>query len=154
MTKQELVELLLAGNVQEFNEFRANNPDIEIDLSGVDFVGFDFYIDLSQVNFKSTNLSNANLYGALLCDADLEGANLRGANLSETDLEGANFQNADCRDVNFNSAKFSFNYMTKRNVCFYGANLEGAIFDHEVIYGSEDCNWLNRAILPSLLGLK
>lgn len=72
MTKQELIKLLLAGNVQEFNEFRANNPDIEIDLS---------YADLSGTNLEGADLYEARLEYADLRDANLSGASLTGANL-------------------------------------------------------------------------
>ena len=180
MTKKELIELLQAGKVDEFDKFRKENPDVEIDLSGADLEDANLYrVNLEDAHLEGTNLHSANfcranlsgaglngadltnafllgacLNGASLCNADLEGANLSEAKFKCADLECANFKNADCRDVDFSCANFSFNHRKEKNVCFYGANLESAIFDNEVLYGSEDVHWLNRAILPNLLGLK
>ena len=87
MTKQELIELLQAGKVDEFNKFREDNSDFKINLS-------DAY--LSSARLYRANLTGANLSGAILDDADLTGANLSGANLTGanfacTDLTGAIF---------------------------------------------------------------
>lgn len=106
MANQEQLEILKQG-VDVWNKWRAENPDVEIDLSGADLYG----LDLSRANLESANLNGANLEGANLEGANLEGAqfvfarltraNLRGANLEETDLSYSNLDEADLDDTYF-----------------------------------------------------
>ena len=77
MTNQELIKLLQDGKVDEFNQFRIENPYLKIDLS---------YADLS-----GTNLEGADLYEARLEYADLRDANLSGASLTGSNLYAAKF---------------------------------------------------------------
>lgn len=82
MTKQELIELLQAGKVDEFNKFREENPDVEIDLC---------YADLDKINLRNANLRNVTFYESSLVDADFRGACLVSATFACTDLRGAIF---------------------------------------------------------------
>jgi len=77
MTKQELVELLKAGKIDEFNQFRADNPDFKIDFYGADFSGTDLsYANLAGVNLAGANFTNANLIKANLKNAELYGVKI------------------------------------------------------------------------------
>ena len=114
MDRKQLLGLLKKG-VNYWNKWRKENPEVEIDLSGVNFSdikpkphikkvptinsksfnlrGVNFsYVNLNRVNFRAVNLSKANLSYAKLNKADLREVNLSEANLSHTDLTGACIQ--------------------------------------------------------------
>jgi len=82
MTNQELMKLLQAGKVQEFNKYRKDNPDFIPDLSGVDLLA----ADLTNADF-----TNADFYHAVLHGVNFKGADLTGADLAGADLLGAMF---------------------------------------------------------------
>jgi uncharacterized protein YjbI with pentapeptide repeats len=67
MANQEQLDRLLKQDVQAWNEWRRENPDVQVDLRG------------------------ANLSGATLNGADLRGAAFNGANLISAVLFGATF---------------------------------------------------------------
>ncbi|MHC4324204.1 MAG: pentapeptide repeat-containing protein [Planctomycetota bacterium] len=115
-------------NINEWNSYRADHPEIRIhlqnadlrrtrlegvklsgaDLEGAQFEGADlFAADLKKADLKGANLEKANLWGATLCEADLDGASFVSANLENADLRGANLEKAN----------------------LWGANLEGAIVE-------------------------
>lgn len=89
----------LSQGVDIWNEWRKNNPDVEVILTQV---------KLYNRNLSGANLSGANLSGANLNRANLNGANLNGANLSaiqalETNFAGAVLTAACIQDWNINS---------------------------------------------------
>jgi len=115
-------------NINEWNSYRADHPEIRIhlqnadlrkanlegvklsgaDLEGAQLEGADlFAADLKKADLKRANLEKANLWGATLHDADLDGASFVSANLENADLRGANLEKAN----------------------LWGANLEGAIVE-------------------------
>lgn len=106
MSKQELIELLQAGKVQEFNQFRADNPDFIPDLRGIDlYVGRGSkHAKLKGINFKDALLQDSNLQGAQLQGSNLQGCNLQGANLYRTNLCMVNLQGANLQGINLNRA--------------------------------------------------
>jgi hypothetical protein len=85
MANQEHVALLKQG-VAAWNAWRAENRDVQPDLSGANF---------SEANLREANLSGANLMGAQLVGADLEEANLAHADLTKAMLYKANLRGAD-----------------------------------------------------------
>lgn len=87
-TKEELLALLRAGKVKEFNQVR---PYPKVDLSWANLQE----ADLSGANFSRANFSVADLSGANFSVADLSGAKLLRANLQEVDLSGANLSGAN-----------------------------------------------------------
>jgi hypothetical protein len=105
MANKEQLGILKQG-VEVWNQWRKDNPNAEIDLTGADLIianlsGVDLIIanlsganlteaDLREADLRGADLSGANLEGTILRRADLTRANLAGANLSEADLEGAN----------------------------------------------------------------
>lgn len=116
MANPEHIEQLKSG-VSHWNAWRAKNPSIFPDLSGISVANTKLSgIDLSDanvrnVNFRQSNLSEANLCGANLSDANLEGANLSGAKLINADLcriklTGANLQGANLKKTNIVEAHF------------------------------------------------
>lgn len=76
---------MLRESLAIWNLWRAENPHVEPDLSGV---------DLASANLQGANLSKANLSGSRLTGANLRGANLSDANLTRADLTGADLTQA------------------------------------------------------------
>ena len=120
MANQEQINILKQG-VEFWNNWRAENENIEIDLrsaflekanlSGVNFNK----ANLSKTNLKEADLSKANLSEAdlsrseLWC-ADLAIANLTKANLRESDIRGAELMGANLTRVNLTGAWMGFTH--------------------------------------------
>jgi len=101
---------LLKQNLHIWNEWRKNNPEIEIDL---------IEADLSEIDLTGADLSNVDLSGAKLISADLSRVNLSGAYLAAANLSFAKL----------NRANFSFTYLGSCDLSFATldrANLSGA----------------------------
>ena len=92
MNRDEALELLKAGEVEEWNRWRESGETIP---------------DLSHANLIDAKLTRANLSGANLHDADLSSADLLGASLSGADLSSANFSGANLSDANLSDARCS-----------------------------------------------
>lgn len=74
-----------------WNDWRAQNPERAVDLSGANLVGADLQnTDLSGANLVRADFTRATLVGANLNGAILAGAIFARANLVETNLIGAN----------------------------------------------------------------
>jgi hypothetical protein len=142
MANEEQVALLKAG-VEGWNQWRAREPESEVDLSEAKLSG----ANLSRANLSRTNLGKADLSEAILIAADLyradlyranlSGGNLSGANLGRTNLNGinlsgANLSGADLTNSNLVRAKISNAKISKSNV--YGINvwdLEGEFVEQK-----------------------
>ena len=107
MADAEQLALLTQG-VAAWNQWREDNPDQEIDLSGADFSGADFSgADFSGADFSGADLSDADLSGANLNRVDLSGANLIDADLDRVDLSGANLSHASLSGASLSMATLS-----------------------------------------------
>ena len=134
-----------------WNEWREENPDIEIELLNADFNGAHLegvdlsFAELSGAYLQGADLSLAKLNGAILIDAHLsdahlESAYLSGAKLNGAHLEGANLTRANLRNVNFvradlNGANLSATELTNTNfksVTISHATITGASLWHTV----------------------
>ena len=109
MANEDQLEALLES-VQEWNAWRSENRDIQVDLSraaladeeleGADLTRALLHrADLMVANLRGADLRAASLVGALLLGADLRGvrlqsADLRGADLRESRLEGADLSSS------------------------------------------------------------
>ena len=87
MNKQEWIELLKT-DVKKWN--KKKDGAFIIDLSNTNLSG----ADLSDANLKYANLGNTNLRCADLSDADLRGADLGNTNLRHADLRRADLRSA------------------------------------------------------------
>ena len=114
MANEEHLAILKKG-VDAWNVWRAQHPDVRVDLRGADL----YREILSGANFANGYLDGADLSGAILDGADLSGADLREANLNGGDLRSANLQGANFRDANVSCV-----YLSYANL--WGANLSGA----------------------------
>ena len=86
MANQEHVDLLRREDVQNFNLWRRENPDIVPDLSES---YFSESADLSRVNFSGANLERIDLSGVNITLADFSKSNLTGAILFRAILAGS-----------------------------------------------------------------
>jgi len=96
MANPKHVEIVKQGR-DAIAEWRGDNPDGRLDLSGADLEG----ADLSRAN-----LDEANLIGADLSAANLTCSRLNGTDLIGADLSGANLVAADLYKVDLEKAKF------------------------------------------------
>jgi len=107
MANQEQLDRLLRS-VDEWNQWREQNPDAVIDLAGARLsaylIGDGARLDLSGVNLAGVNLAVVDLSGANLERADLSNADLRRANLAHTNLIGTKLDGADLRYARFDRA--------------------------------------------------
>jgi hypothetical protein len=139
---------ILEGGVDEWNQWRRDNPAERPSLAGIDLSDRDLTginldeLDLTDADFYGANLSRANLKMATLagCDfadvtaasidmykTDLHGAFLTGADLSKAYLNEARLDGADLRAVNLSGAKLEGASLVGCDMS--GSDLSGAILD-------------------------
>src|SRR5688572_17223146 len=139
MANQEQVEILKQG-VHVWNQWRAENLSLQVDLFGAELSGADlkqanlsgadlrqadlwkadlWKADLSEADLGGASLMGASLSRAQLGGAHLMGAHLMGANLSGADLRGADLSGADLREANLNETDLT-------GALLMGANLKRA----------------------------
>nr|BBH86413.1 hypothetical protein KTC_11640 [Thermosporothrix sp. COM3] len=149
---------MLEQGVKRWNQWRTEHPEIVPDLEGADLSGRHFFqANFTGARMRKVNLRDTELYMTDFTDADLESANLVGAEISRTcfrrcHLEfaslvevtsdvGTIFEEAMLRYTNWTQAFFChgtfsranlrhacMDEMIVRQVCFDGADLEGAKF--------------------------
>lgn len=116
-------------DMELWNKMRAQNPDVDPDLSNADLFGADLRganlsnVDLSRANLSKADLSRANLLGANMTEANLAGANLSEAdpcysclleaNLSKADLTRANLTGANLTEANLSGANLTGTDLTR-----------------------------------------
>ncbi|MGB8347044.1 MAG: pentapeptide repeat-containing protein [Ktedonobacteraceae bacterium] len=130
MANWEQIELLKQG-VSKWNEWRAKNQMVDVDLriaelQGMDLRGADLRMaDLSGANLSRANLSGAQLSLAILNEANLEEADLGIPNIDSDDgFEGANLSSSDVRKANLRKARLVCANLSWADLS--GANLEEA----------------------------
>jgi uncharacterized protein YjbI with pentapeptide repeats len=107
--------VILNQGIQVWNEWREENPDIVIDLSGTDLSER----DLQGFNLNKADMSGTDFYGAYLVEADM----------SEANLNKAAFDEADLVETNLSKANLEKSYLFATNLSdanLRGANLQGA----------------------------
>ncbi len=120
MANEEQLAILKQG-VDVWNQWRKENPDVEIDLgyanlgsskflqealsTGKHFSLADVAVDLSGINLSQANLNFVDLYAVNLSSANLHNANLTGAQLTGSNLCQADFSAANLLQVDFSWAK-------------------------------------------------
>ena len=95
MDKQKLQDLLLDGEIKEFNNLvETNNGDV--DLSGLRLRS----IDLRKITYKDLNLEGAYLRASDLRGLDLSKANLKHASIKDAKIAGVLFpSNIDPEEI-------------------------------------------------------
>jgi len=128
MADQEQLTLLRSG-VEAWNAWRAEHPDVPIDLAGAELTG----ASLVQANLLRANLAHAHLEGADLTGALLFGANLEGANLNAANLDGADLGWANLRDTTMLSAEVKGTDLSCAHLA--GANVAHIVWDRRRMRG-------------------
>ena len=129
MADEKLVELL-KRSVEEFNQWRANNPGKRVDLhfenlNGANLNGANLNgADLSNADLSNADLSHANLRQAILRPVDLSGADLSYANLREADMATSSLEGAKLSDADLSGLSLSETDLSGANL--RGVNLSGA----------------------------
>jgi uncharacterized protein YjbI with pentapeptide repeats len=140
MANEEQLAILKQG-VEVWNTWRAQNDDVNIDLSGADLNGFHLNsANLKKVNLKTAKLMETHLEQANLSQANLRRTNfsysyLREANFREANLLGANLSAADLRGVNLSAS--NLRYADLRDADLSGADLRTAFFVQANIDGAK-----------------
>ncbi len=126
MANQEQVERL-RRSIDEWNEWRREQPEIRPDLSNADLSGANlseanlseaylFWATLNSANLFEADLRQAYLNRAYLFKADLRGTNLREANLRRARLNGADLSYANLTEANFTRADLSYANLTEADL--------------------------------------
>lgn len=151
MADDEHVDILWEG-VDAWNDWRHRNPDIQPDLSFVDFESEDFSGgDFHSVNFFSADMSgeagfdNCNFRGASFeftdmldaycMESDFREALFVNANLSEVDFAGSDFRDAQLHSCHLLEANFSSADLRGADLNF--SNLSHAVFDDADLRGAD-----------------
>jgi uncharacterized protein YjbI with pentapeptide repeats len=108
MANQEQLDRLRIQGARMWNQWRARNPDVQIDLSNITFSG----AILRSAILSNANLSNVQFIDAILEFTDLGFANLNNATfngvyLSNVNLSGANLSNAIILSAYFGAVDLS-----------------------------------------------
>jgi uncharacterized protein YjbI with pentapeptide repeats len=119
MANDEHLRILRKGAVA-FNEWRRENPGIQLDLINA----YLSRADLSGANLSWGHLNDANLYSVTLISADLTGAKLRGATLSNADLITAKLISADLTGAHLSNVNLNHADLSRAHLS--GANISGA----------------------------
>ncbi|WP_051468152.1 pentapeptide repeat-containing protein [Actinomadura oligospora] len=107
-----------------FNQWRADNADEELDLSGADLRGLDLdKMVLAGADLAGADLSRVSARGAIFSGADLTGANLAGADLTSAGFGYSEMVNATLAFTRLGGAMIQPATLT-------GAALTNAILDH------------------------
>ena len=127
-------------SVEEWNEWREENPGVEIDLSNA---------DLGYTNLVNANLSNTIINDAYIVHANLSNANLSRANFSDTNLSRAKLSNANLSRANFSDASLfradlsradlsdtQFRRVDLRDANLFRANLWNANFSNANLFNA------------------
>ncbi|NJN74130.1 MAG: pentapeptide repeat-containing protein, partial [Limnothrix sp. RL_2_0] len=135
MANQEQVNLL-KRSVEEWNQWREKEPDIDINLhqanlSDLSLEGINFKdADLSFANLRNTNLKCADLRAAKCVNTNFERAKLQNSNLGDSSLgsgKHAWFSNTSFQYANLSQTKIQGAVFSETS--FANANLEKTAFD-------------------------
>jgi uncharacterized protein YjbI with pentapeptide repeats len=120
----------LNEGVEAWNSWKQMNAAVRPDLSNANLYGAilsEAY--LTNANLHGADLREADLSGAYLSAADLREADLSGADLSGADLSGAYLREADLREADLSGADLS-------GASLNGANLREADLSNANLYGA------------------
>jgi hypothetical protein len=149
MANQEHMAMLRRG-AETWNQWRKDNPDIEIDLMGANLSKANLNkANLSRAHLNFADLSRAQLSGAQLINTDLMRADLSRAHLNAADLSGADLTRADLIKADLSDADLSGTRLGGAHLGgadlsrarltatdFSRAQLSGAIFENSLCSGT------------------
>jgi uncharacterized protein YjbI with pentapeptide repeats len=116
MPNHKHFEIIQQG-VEEWNQWRSENPEIEPDLADVDFSGMKLHnANLSDTDLRRSNLKNTDFRGANLVRADLRAANINKAGFNLAKLREANFSEAYIRESDLSEADLKRAYFIRADL--------------------------------------
>ena len=130
--KDELIQLLKNGFVDEFNETRPHDQNKLLDLSE---------IDLRDSQITGANLSNADLTGADFSESELSNMDFSNSDLSSVDCKKAKLQN--CNFINATLIGTKLNAAQIADCDFTDADFSGTDLSEADLAGSDLCSALN-----------
>ncbi|PWK53308.1 pentapeptide repeat-containing protein [Pleionea mediterranea] len=146
MEQATLWDLIELGK-DAWNQWRNDNANISINLTGADFSnkdlsGFDFteanlsYCNFSKADLEGANFISANLQHALFNFANLGGANFIATEMAHADLtlaivKGAKFLTAQLAHCNFSYVDFTGHSL--QGMDFRRAKLSGAVLRNQTL---------------------
>ncbi|MEE4263217.1 MAG: toll/interleukin-1 receptor domain-containing protein [Desulfobacteraceae bacterium] len=116
MPNQQHLAIVKQG-VDEWNKWRDENPEIEPDLSDVDFSSLKLNnANLSDTDFRRAKLKNTDFRSANLVRADLRAANIRKSSFNLAKLREANFSEAYLRESDLSEADLKRAYFIRADL--------------------------------------
>jgi uncharacterized protein YjbI with pentapeptide repeats len=116
MPNQTHFEMVKQG-VETWNKWREENPEIEPDLSDVDFSGLKLNnANLSDTDLRRTNLKNTDFRGANLVRADLRASNINQTSFNLAKLREANFSESYLRKSDLSEADLARAYFIRTDL--------------------------------------
>ncbi len=116
MPNQTHLEMVNQG-VEAWNKWREENPEIEPDLSDVDFSNLKLNnANLSVTDLRRSNLKNADFRGANLVRADLRASNINQTSFNLAKLREANFSESYLRKSDLSEADLSRAYFIRADL--------------------------------------
>ncbi|MGD9362641.1 MAG: toll/interleukin-1 receptor domain-containing protein [Desulfobacterales bacterium] len=140
MPNQEHFEIVRQG-VDEWNQWRKENPEIEPDLSEIDLSDMKLNnANLSDTDLRRSILRNTDFRGASLVRADLRAANINKASFNLAKLRKANFSEAYLRESDLSEADLTRAYFIRADlvrVDLWGTDLTKADFRWAYLIGTD-----------------
>ena len=137
-----------------WNEWRAKNRDVEIDLSEVVLAAgeYSLFVEFAEFNLSGCNLRGIYLDHGYLLRSDLRGADLSHANLIGVVLKGSNLVGADLYKANLSGSDLTGCLLTETNLS--GANLQETSLVEADLVGAEfaGCNFLRAEMGATVFG--
>jgi len=116
MPNEKHFEIITQG-VEGWNQWRDDNPEIEPDLSDVDLNGLKLNnANLSDTDLRRSILKNIDFRGANLVRADLRAASIRKASFNLAKLREANFSEAYLRESDLSEADLNRAYFIRADL--------------------------------------
>lgn len=144
-SKDELVQLLRNGDIDEFNESRIQT---DLDLSEIDLAGCSISgANLADTDLTGSDFSECDLTGVNFSDSDLSSvifsrATIKESNFSNTILTGTKFANADIAGCDFTEADMVGADMIEADLSnadlSLTINLSQCIFDSFTVWPDSD----------------
>ena len=129
--RENLIQLLLKEDVKSFNALREKETTTKIDLSETDLEGLTLNnanfseFELNGVNFADSSLENAIFTNTNLTTTNFTGADLKYCNFNNANLSGAYLTNTDATEADFTDANFNGTDLRETN--FTNAELSASV---------------------------
>jgi hypothetical protein len=108
---------ILGQGVQAWNSWRAQHPDVDINLESADLNSTNLeWIDLADANLEGADLSCASMNHAVLVRARLRRANLAHASLEHANLAHAHLEKANLAFASLEEAMLPYAYLVETNL--------------------------------------